>query len=224
MINEIDVYKGYEIYADVFAYPNNSLKEKIENVQQYLNVNYPNAAVVFKEFAGFSKNIDIKSWEEIYTRSFDVQALTTLDLGYVLFGDDYKRGELLVNLNNEHKKADNACRNELSDHLPNVLRLLAKLKDEELRADIISLILYPALRKIESEFDSKHIEMKSKVYNKHHRTIIERNESYGLIYRRTIQTLLVMLEEDFWEIIRIPVNDKNFSNQIIKEMEIEKLG
>ncbi|MCF8242108.1 MAG: hypothetical protein K9J16_12030 [Melioribacteraceae bacterium] len=224
MLSKIDVNRSYEIYADVFAYPGDSLKGKIDTVQQYLNTNYPEAAKLFNDFTVFAKSADPKSWEEIYTRSFDVQALTTLDLGYVLFGDDYKRGELLVNLNNEHKKADNACGNELSDHLPNVLRLLAKLEDEELRADIISLILYPALRKIESEFDSKHIEKKSKVYHKHHRTIIERNESYGLIYRRTIQTLLVMLEEDFSEIIDIPVNDKSFSNQITKELEIEKLG
>ncbi|MBZ0178455.1 MAG: hypothetical protein K8F36_04110 [Melioribacteraceae bacterium] len=224
MLNKIDVNKIYEIYADVFAYPGDSLKSKIENVQRYLDADYPEAAKMFNDFSRFAKSADPKSWEEIYTRSFDVQALTTLDLGYVLFGDDYKRGELLVNLNKEHKKADNSCGNELSDHLPNVLRLLAKLEDEELRADIISLILYPALRKIESEFDSKHIEKKSKVYHKHHRTIIERDESYGLIYRRTIQTLLVMLEKDFSEIIGIPVNDKSFSNQITKELEIEKLG
>ncbi|MCZ7603187.1 MAG: hypothetical protein M5R37_09975 [Melioribacteraceae bacterium] len=224
MLNMIDLYKGYEIYSDVFAYPSDSLKNKIEIVQQYLDANYPEAAKLFNDFTKFAKIADPKSWEEIYTRSFDVQALTTLDLGYVLFGDDYKRGELLVNLNNEHKKAGNVCGNELSDHLPNVLRLLAKLEDEQLLADLISLILYPALRKIESEFDSKHIEKKSKVYHKHHRTIIERHESYGLIYRRTIQTLLVMLEEDFSKITGIPVNDKSFSNQITKELEIEKLG
>lgn len=221
MLNKINIYKGYEIYADVFAYPDNSLREKIEKVQRYLNANYPDASMVFKEFVDFAKKIDMKSWEEIYTRSFDVQALTTLDLGYVLFGDDYKRGELLVNLNNEHTKADNDCGNELSDHLPNVLRLLSKLGDEELRTDIISLILYPALRKIESEFDSKHIEKKSKVYRKHHKTIIERNESYGLIYRRTIQTLLIMLEEDFSKLIVNPIDNKSFLNQIKQELEIE---
>lgn len=112
-----------------------------------MDANYPEAAKLFNDFTKFAKIADPKSWEEIYTRSFDVQALTTLDLGYVLFGDDYKRGELLVNLNNEHKKAGNVCGNELSDHLPNVLRLLAKLEDEQLLADLISLILYPALRK-----------------------------------------------------------------------------
>ncbi len=221
MIDNYNKYDSYEIYADVFDYPSDSLKSKIENVQQYLDINYPEAAKLFNDFTGFAKSADPKSWEEIYTRSFDVQALTTLDLGYVLFGDDYKRGELLVNLNNEHKKADNSCGSELSDHLPNVLRLLAKLKDEELRADIISFLLYPALRKIESEFDSKHIEKKSKVYRKHHRTIIERNGSYGLIYRRTIQALLMMLEEDFSELIVNQIDDKNFVNQIKQELEIE---
>ena len=45
------------------------------------------------------------------------QVLATLDIGYVLFGDDYKRGELLANLNQEHRKANNDCGTELADHL-----------------------------------------------------------------------------------------------------------
>ncbi|MBN1300644.1 MAG: hypothetical protein JW995_05470 [Melioribacteraceae bacterium] len=224
MYNDNDIYKGYDIYADVFSYPNDSLKEKIEGVLHYLETYYQDAAKLFSNFASFAKSTDSKLWEEIYTRSFDVQALTTLDLGYVLFGDDYKRGELLVNLNNEHKKADNSCGIELSDHLPNVLRLLGKLDDEDLRSDIISLIVYPALVKIEYEFDSNHIEKKSKVYRKHHKTIIEKNESYGLIYRHTIQALLLMLQQDFPGLLSISSGEKNFSNQITKELEIEKLG
>lgn len=224
MNNDNDIYNSYDIYADVFSYPNDSLKEKIEGVLYYLETCYKDAAELFGNFASFVKSTDSKLWEEIYTRSFDVQALTTLDLGYVLFGDDYKRGELLVNLNNEHKKACNSCGVELSDHLPNVLRLLAKLVNEDLRADLISLIIYPALVKIESEFDSNHIEKKSKVYRKHHKTIIEQNESYGLIYRHTIQTLLLMLQQDFPGLLSKSHVEKNFSNQINKELEIEKLG
>ena len=69
--------------------------------------------------------------QELHTRTFDVQALTTLGTGYVLFGDDYKRGALLSNLNREHNDAQNDCRGELADHLPNVLRLIPKLKDQE---------------------------------------------------------------------------------------------
>ena len=70
--------------------------------------------------SGFQSNPSRK-WEEIYTRTFDVQAITTLDVGYVLFGDDYKRGELLVNLNNEHTKAGNDLRNGISWRSPSKL-------------------------------------------------------------------------------------------------------
>ena len=69
---------------------------------------------------------------EIHTRSFEVQSITTLDVGYVAFGDDYKRGELLVNLNREHEAVGVDCGSELPDHLPNVLRLMARWQDPEL--------------------------------------------------------------------------------------------
>ena len=68
---------------------------------------------------------------ELYLRTFDVQAITTLDIGYVLFGEDYKRGALLAGLSAEHKKVSNDCGIELADHLPNVLRLLPKMEAGE---------------------------------------------------------------------------------------------
>lgn len=218
-----EALKSYEIYADVFSYPESLLIEKIENVQKYLDIKYPDASKIFKNFCDFLKIINIKSWEEIYTRSFDVQALTTLDLGYVLFGDDYKRGEFLVNLSKEHKKAGNECGNELADHLPNVIRLLAKLENEELLEDIISYILYPALKKIESEFDLIQIEKKRNIYQKHHKTLIDQDKSYNLIYIYTIKTLLLMLQIDFPELTVDRIFDNNYTNQITKELSIEKL-
>lgn len=219
-----NIFSSYEIYADVFSYPEKSLRNKVENIMQHLENFYPAAANEFKRFSEFAIAADIKSWEEIYTRSFDVQALTTLDLGYVLFGDDYKRGELLVNLSNEHKKANNPCGNELGDHLPNLLRLLGKLDSEELRNDLITHIIKPALAKIFAEFDIRHIEKKSMVYKKHHRTIIENDETYGLIYQSTIHALILMLEQDFsGSGFNIP-HDKNFTRQVSSELEIEKLG
>ncbi len=222
MLNR-EALKSYEIYADVFSYPESSLIEKIEKVQEYLTIKYPEASKIFNNFCDFSKIINKKSWEEIYTHSFDVQALTTLDLGYVLFGDDYKRGELLVNLSKEHKKAGNECGNELADHLPNVIKLMPKLENEELLEDIISYILYPALKKIESEFDLIHIEKKRNIYQKHHKTLIDQDKSYSLIYIYTIKTLLLMLHNDFPELTVDRIFDNNYTHQITKELSIEKL-
>ena len=219
-----EIFANYELYSNVFSYPNLMLKEQINKVQKLVYNNYNSASNIFDKFVDFVGDAEVNLWEEIYTRSFDVQALTTLDLGYVLFGDDYKRGELLVNLSNEHKKVNNNCGYELADHLPNVLRLLNKVEDNNLRADIISYLIYPAIKKIESEFDLKHIEKKSKIYRKLHRTILEQNKTYGLIYIYTIQTLLIMLSDDFPELTSDKLNENNFTDQISQELSIEKLG
>ncbi len=72
-----------------------------------------------------------------------------------MFGDDYKRGELLVNLNREHGAAGIDCGDELPDHLPNVLRLLARWEDRELAAEFAEEILHPALERMVAEFEPR---------------------------------------------------------------------
>src|SRR3989337_1975750 len=99
------------MFASLLSYPDEKLPLKVESAQEYLNRNYPDAAEIMIEFTEFAKTIPLQKWEEIYTRTFDVQAITTLDVGYVLFGDDYKRGELLSNLNREHAAACNELHN-----------------------------------------------------------------------------------------------------------------
>jgi len=64
-----------------------------------------------------------------------VQAVTTLDVGFILFGDDYKRGEMLVNISREIKEVGHDCGNELADHLPNILFLVSRMEDYELREE-----------------------------------------------------------------------------------------
>ena len=47
MIEDRNVFISYEIYSDVFSYPNESLRKKVKNIQESLNVNYPEAARIF---------------------------------------------------------------------------------------------------------------------------------------------------------------------------------
>lgn len=211
----------YELLADLFLYPSEEAKVKIINVQKYLDDNFPNASDSLRDFSEFVKTTSLKEWEEIYTRTFDVQALTTLDLGYVVFGDDYKRGELLVNLVKEHNAAKNDCGTELADHLPNVLRLINKTADEEFKHDLIYYIILPALSKILSDFNKETIEVKTKIYEKHHRTIIEQNGSKGTIYQKPIQTILELIKIEFPDKRITMFDEKEFAEEITNELEIQ---
>lgn len=188
----------YTLISELFVYPqNDSYAKRGNDVLDHFLHNLPEASVMIKPFIEFVTGASVQEIQELFLRSFDVQAITTLDIGYTLFGEDYKRGQLLVNLNREHREAGNECHAELSDHLPNVLRLLPKMKNEELCKEIALKLLIPAVEKMIGEFDSKKIEQKDHVYKKNLKTIIDYSSSHRTIYQYLLQALLVSLKNDF---------------------------
>ena len=214
----------YARIAPLFRYPDAQFGETARAVQTFLEDTCPEAAEQLLEFTEFAEQATLEELEELYTRSFDVQAITTLDLGYVMFGDDYKRGEMLVNLNREHREAGVDCGDELADHLPNVLCLFDEMEDTEIRDELVLLVVGPALRRIIGEFSTDRIEKNNKTYMKHHKTLIERSEHHGVIYVRTLKALYTVLSGDFdVSSVEAPQTPQQscFLNSIGTEMTIE---
>jgi nitrate reductase assembly molybdenum cofactor insertion protein NarJ len=168
---------------------------------------------------------DLRMMQELFTRTFDFQSATTLDIGYILFGDDYKRGELLANLNREHLAVNNDCYHELADHLPNVLRLMGKLEDEELINEMVEELVAPALSMMISEFVPERIEKKNEAYKKHFKTLIEaaaKQIEVTTLYQHALKALYEVLKQDFSfneKTLSKPACD--FLHSIIKENDIE---
>lgn len=223
-------YAHYCDMAELLDFPGPGSAGRGRALADFLRDNYPDAAVEVEQFLDAipPQTLDL---QELYTRTFDVQALTTLGVGYVLFGDDYKRGALLSNLNREHNDAENDCRGELADHLPNLLRLIPKLKDQELLGELVREILVPALVLMIREFDPERIGKKNASYQKHYKTLIDPAPgSDATIYRRTLKALMHVLAKDF------PVADAitalsdsgnrpqtvDFLGRVEREMDIER--
>lgn len=91
--------------------------------------------------------------EERYTLLFDLTPTCTLDVGYHLFGENYARGELLAGLTGELRDHGVDAGDELPDHLPVLLRLLGRQRDPWERGVLISVVLLPALLKINEELE-----------------------------------------------------------------------
>lgn len=212
----------YADLADLFVYPDPNLGQKTKKLQAHLDKHYPEAGKILAVFTDYVQKTGQHELQEIFLRSFDVQAITTLDIGYVLFGDDYKRGAVLVHMNREHEQVGNPCYNELADHLPNVLRLIPLLEDDDFRTELVDRLLAPALRKIVREFDPKKIEAKEKIYKKHHNTLIEESENYHTIYRLPMLALYAVIEADFTLTVEIPPGpSSDFLKKIGDEITIE---
>ncbi len=212
----------YETLARLFQYPKTGYKEKVKEAETVLSERYPETLTTFKQFFDFVSNSSNDEITEIFTRTFDVQAITTLDVGYVLFGDDYKRGELLVNLNREHREANNICNDELADNLFNLLSLLPKMQNHDIRDELVEIIIMPGLTKIINEFETKNINLKNKVYKKQYKTIIEQSEDYGRIFLIPLMVVYKIIENDFGYIKPIEENNKNtFTDAITSEIKID---
>lgn len=218
-------YQHYETLAHVFEYPSEDLEQNVMAARHAL-ADYPAVVSALERFQSLMPSDRLEVMQELYLRSFDIQAVTTLDVGYVLFGDDYKRGELLSNLNREHVLAKVDCGNELADHLTNVVRLLARIDDEETRQELVHLVLAPALSKMISEFSPQRIEEKSRSYRKHYKTLIDtptNDHEDTTLYRHALEALLALLRADFDVAEQIPVVVVNdFLEAVTSENEIEE--
>ena len=216
----------YSLLAALFEYPAADYPQRVRDIQDFLDQRYLKAGAELDRFMAFLPTDDLMTMQELYTRSFDVQAVTTLDIGYVLFGDDYKRGETLANLNREHNETGIDCGTELADYLPNLLRLLAAHEDEELVYDLVNAILAPALRAMMSEFDPGRVEKRNASYVKHYKTLIE-TPAVGIeavtLYQFALKSLYQVLKQDFPLTESIPLKLTNdFLASVGRENEIEE--
>jgi len=187
----------YKLLANLFRYPDESYKEDVKSFIKMVSYKYPDVVSEMKRFSDFIATKDLYEIEEVFNKTFHIQAICFLDLGYVLFREDYKRGEFLVNMKREQAKINHDCGNELADNLPNVLDLMSKIDDEDFLDELSVRIVIPAAQKMLKEFDEKRMELRLKIMRKKEKVVIQENLEGGNIYQHVIMSLIMILEEDF---------------------------
>lgn len=220
----------YELFAHLFTYPTVELPLRVAELRASLEASCPAAAAELALFADQLGGVralgrkELDDVQEIFTRSFEIQSIATLDVGYVAFGDDYKRGELLVNLNRELRDAGVEAGVELSDHLSNVLRLIARWRDEDAVGELVSMVLHPSLEKMVREFTTERMVAREALYKKHYKTLIETSDRVTM-YQHALRALLEVVRSDF-ELLEnpLPETSSDFLSSIKRELEVEARG
>ncbi len=142
----------YNTLANMFRYPDERMAEYSKNYMEMVLTEFPEKYAELSKLIENHNQLSIKEQQEYYLKTFDVQAICYLDIGYVLFGEDYKRAQLLVNLQNEHKNAGVDCGSELGDHLPNVLTLISQTSDPDFAEELGFIVTTPAVRFMLTKF------------------------------------------------------------------------
>ncbi len=73
----------------------------------------------------------LEELQELYTQTFDLDPACSMEIGWHLHGENYARGEFLVEMRRALRKHGVAEGTELPDHLTHVLPVLARMPSEE---------------------------------------------------------------------------------------------
>ena len=114
----------YDSFADLLAYPTSSIWEQAETCLAQLRESHPEAAPALESFQRGLQQHLLEKMEELYTVVFDMQPVCYPYVGYQLFGESYKRGAFMAQLNEAYHAVGYSAGQELPDHLSVILRFL----------------------------------------------------------------------------------------------------
>jgi nitrate reductase molybdenum cofactor assembly chaperone NarJ/NarW len=134
----------YDALAAVLSYPAEDYLARVDvAVLAAPSAIEPTLQEVARELAGKS-TVEL---QELFTVTFDLNPVCSLELGWHIFGENYDRGLLLAKLRallRAHRIVESG---ELPDHLAHALRLIACMQPEE-QHDFAAAIVLPALGKM----------------------------------------------------------------------------
>lgn len=145
----------FESFANVLEYPTENWRDRLDDFSKQSRLTGRSDSVYFADFYRMADETPILELQEFYTRTFDLSPVCALEIGYHLFGEDYKRGAFLARLRETENPYELCQENQLPDYLPVVLRLLARMEDEELRAEMTGFCVLPALNKMGEQLEKK---------------------------------------------------------------------
>jgi len=139
---------AYRLFAGLLEYPTADLGRQARECLDWLSSAGSPAAAPLQSFCGYVQETSQARMEELYTRTFDLQAVCSPYVGYQLFGDSYKRGFFMARLNEGYRERGFSAGTELPDHVVVVLRFLALATEDEFSRALLDEGLVPALAKM----------------------------------------------------------------------------
>lgn len=119
-----------DLLADLLRYPRPGHEAAILACRDAVAEAYPRAGEGIARFARAVDGLRLEELQELYTRSFDLDPVAALEVGWHLYGESYDRGRFLVRMRELLDEVGVEETTELPDHLISVLPVLARLEPE----------------------------------------------------------------------------------------------
>ena len=138
----------YDLLARLFDYPDEcDYSAMLDRCIDLLAGAYPAAAKLLRPLREHVAGMTLDQIQELYTRTFDINPVCSLEVGWHIYGEDYARGALLVKMREQLREMNLPESQELPDHLTHVLALLGRLDGEE-SDEFAARYVIPGLQKM----------------------------------------------------------------------------
>lgn len=158
MSSESTVKGGAGIVALGYRYPTESSHSTLVTAMTDLEGKVGRGMQRFVDRVG---QLTIGEWEELHTRTLDLSPLFIPYVGYVLWGENYRRGEFMADLKRDMERLGVDLKGELPDHLDPILRYLEVATDplNDLIVDLPKAIdmMRTTLKKADSDNPYRHL-------------------------------------------------------------------
>jgi len=139
-----DTVRVLILLAEAFRYPSPGHLETLEEGLRFLSTGKEKELI--DSFVSQIRQISLGAWEELHTRTLDLNPPAAPYVGFQTWGESYQRGEFLSKMNGALVQAKIETDGELPDHLIPVFRYLALSHDP--LPELVE-VLEPAFRRME---------------------------------------------------------------------------
>ncbi|MEM0021278.1 MAG: nitrate reductase molybdenum cofactor assembly chaperone [Fervidicoccaceae archaeon] len=143
-----DSFRFFEVVGKLLEYPDTAFFESIHEAEKAIG-KFPSRTTILEKIVLFRKEIsalDLYQLQELYSKTFDFSADSTLNISYYFSGDSNDRGRVLAYFSSFYRKAgEDPPKDDLPDSVPHLLKLISQ--HPELFQEIVALLAV-SLRKI----------------------------------------------------------------------------
>jgi len=137
----------FELLAALLRYPTEGYTSEVARSCTVLANDDSEIGLLFRDFVQKTHSLSLEDLQVLYTTTFDLDPVCSLEVGWHLFGENYERGEFLVRMRGELRRLGVKESTELPDHLSHALEALGRMEPDE-AADFAASCLFPALDKM----------------------------------------------------------------------------
>jgi nitrate reductase molybdenum cofactor assembly chaperone NarJ/NarW len=156
--------QALDAMAKILSYPGNDFQSRSSECAVALEAIGPSSEGIlshYEQFRTVTGTLSLAEMEELYTRTFDINPVSSLEVGWHLHGETYERGAFLVAMRDLLRRSKIEETSALPDHLTMVLQAVGRMHFHE-AIPFISEKLLKALEKmlegfVDEENPYKHL-------------------------------------------------------------------